>query len=860
MPESADALVKRLRETLAARAAEPSSVLVHERAFAAQAPTLGVLRPRLPLALGRALVDSGVRQLYAHQVATVEAVRAGNNVVLASPTASGKTLAFALPTLERALTTPGARGLYLYPTKALIGDQLRALRTLISDLGLSVGVLTGDTPRDERQHLAADPPTILLANPDILHRSLLPDHCRWRQVLGNLGIVVVDELHSYRGVFGAHVALVLRRLRRLVGGYGAQPAFVAASATIANPVELAEAVVGLPFVEVHGDSAGAGARRFLFWRPPLRGDESLNEHESVFLEAASIFAESLRAGYNGILFGRARVSVERMLLDVRRLVGPELAGRVSAYKAGYRADERAEIEAGLRSGALRGVVSTNALELGIDVGALDVAVIAGYPGSTMSFWQQAGRVGRRAEREALVVLVAGDDALDQYHIQHPDAFFGQSMEHAAVDPSNASIQLGHLLCAASERPLEPADLPLLPENAQRLVERLVEAGELSDGPAWRPRSRNVHAEVSLRGTSREPFTLQAGQTRIGTIEPPYLQRECYPGALYLHNGRGYRVEALDERTRVVRLEPDSFDVRTTPMVEVEVAPRDAPLASRSVVLGNAATDVSVGPLRVCETVGGFKESRRGESMTCQLETPLTSVLETVGLWVDVPTALEPDLESLHAFEHALVNALPLGLLCDRRDVGSSSDERRLYVYDFAEGGIGLAEKAFHVLERLLAEAATLLRECPCNEGCPSCMQLPGCPRGNAGLDKVGGLALLEGRGVGGARAAAWTSAAMSNEPAATSGSGLRGERRGGREGAAGAGVRRRLRSIADDDRRERYGLAPRWLEVGGLAQSASDGLVVVWSLGRGSAEVQSLSGGETHWVPIKELSPAQAAW
>jgi DEAD/DEAH box helicase domain-containing protein len=862
--ESADPLVKRLRETLASRAAEPSSVLVHERAFPAQEAKLGVLRPRLPAPLARALVASGVRQLYAHQVATVEALRDGQNVVLASPTASGKTLAFALPTLERALTTPGARGLYLYPTKALIGDQLRALRTLADKLGLRVDVLTGDTPRDERQRLAANPPAILLANPDILHRSLLPDHRRWRGLLANLGVVAVDELHAYRGVFGAHVALVLRRLQRLAVGYGARPAYVAASATIANPVELASEVIGQPFVEVHGDASGAGARRFLFWRPPLRGDESLNEHESVFLEAAAIFAETLRAGYNGILFGRARVSVERMLLDVRRLVGPELAGRVSAYKAGYRADERAEIEAGLRSGALRGVVSTNALELGIDVGALDVAVIAGYPGSTMSFWQQAGRVGRRAEREALVVLVAGDDALDQYHVQHPDAFFGQSMEHAAVDPSNASILLGHLLCAAAEQPLVADELRLFPSNTERLVERLVEAGELSGGPAWQAGARGVHADVSLRGTSREPYTLQLGQSRIGTIEPPYLQRECYPGALYLHNGRGYRVAMLDHRTRVVRLEADSLDARTTPIVEVEVAPREAALATRTIALVEATLEVSVGPLRVCETVAGFRETQRGQSMNCQLEEPLTSVLETVGLWVDMPLAIEPDLESLHAVEHALVNALPLGLLCDRRDVGSSSDECRLYVYDFAEGGTGLAEKAYHVLERLLAEATTLLRECPCSEGCPSCMQLPGCPRANAGLDKVGGLALLEGRSVRGARAVARTSAAMARAAGRDDSDGPRSAASHGADadGPArrGAGARRRLRSIADDDRRERYGLSPKWLEVGGLAQSTTEGLVVVLSLGRGTAEVQPLNGGENHWVSIKDLSPPRPGW
>ncbi|MDQ6672478.1 MAG: DEAD/DEAH box helicase, partial [Chloroflexota bacterium] len=781
------------------------------------------------------------------------ALRDRKNVVLASPTASGKSLAFALPTLERVMSTPGARAVYLYPTKALIGDQLRSLQSLVAALPAGdgprprVAALTGDTPREERIELAADPPAILLANPDILHHSLLPDHRRWRLLLANLSVVVVDELHSYRGVFGAHVSLVLRRLRRLAGAYGAQPAFVGASATIANPVELAEQVVGLPFMEVRGDAAGAGPRRFLFWRPPLRGDIGSNEHESVFAEAAAIFAEALRAGYSGILFGRARVSVERMLLDVRRLVGPDLAGHVSAYKSGYQADERAQIEAGLRSGQLRGVVSTNALELGIDVGALDVAVIAGYPGSNMSFWQQAGRVGRRAHREAVVVLIAGDDALDQYHIQHPEAFFGQAMEQAAVDPSNAAIQLGHLVCAASERPLEAGDLALFPDNAQRLVERLAEAGELSQGPPWRAgvagKGRGPHSDVSLRGTSRDPYTLQAPRARLGTVEPPYLQRECYPGALYLHNGRGYRVLGVDETTRVVRLAEESVDTRTSPVVEVQVAPRDAALASRSLAVGSCQLAVTVGPLRVCETVAGYRETRRGQATTFQLDQPMNSVLDTIGLWVDVPAELEPDQASLHALEHALVNALPLALLCDRRDVGSSSDEQRLYVYDFAEGGIGLAEKAYHVLESLLERAAILLRDCPCSEGCPSCMQLPGCSQGNSALDKVGGLALLEGRSVDGARAAD----RVLRAPA-------------GRHLAAGdpPARRRRLSAIAEADLRERYGASPRWLEVGAMASLKSGGIVVVWSLGRGVAEVQSLSGGEPHWVRISDLSPPRA--
>ena len=846
-PGSADALVQRLRDTLAARADEPADVLVHERAMAATPASCAILRPHLPAVLARALVARGITQLYSHQVATIQALRAGQNVVLASPTASGKSLAFAVPTLERILTVRDTRALYLYPTKALIGDQLRALQALIGAFPTEsrprVAVLTGDTPREERAALAADPPAILLANPDILHHSLLPDHRRWRHLLANLNVVVIDELHSYRGVFGAHVALVVRRLRRLAAAYGAAPVFVGASATIANPVELAEHVVGVPFEEVQGDSAGSGPRRFIFWRPPLLGDVGANEHESVFAEAAAVFAEAIAAGYSGILFGRARVSVERMLLDVRRLVGPALAGRISAYKSGYRADERAQIEAGLRSGVLRGVVSTNALELGIDVGALDVAVMAGYPGSTMSFWQQAGRVGRRPDREAVVVLVAGDDALDQYHIQHPEAFFGRAMEHAAVDPSNAAIQLGHLVCAASERPLGPADLELFPANAQRLVERLVEAGELSAGPPWRAPGRGAHADVSLRGTAREPYTLQAPTSRLGSIEPPYLQRECYPGALYLHNGRGYRVLSIDATARVVRLIEESTETRTSPLVEVEVAPRDDALATRGLAVGESRLEATVGPLRVRETVAGYRESRRGAAHTTQLEQPLETILDTIGVWIDVPPALEPDEASLHALEHALVNAVPLALLCDRRDISSSSVPQRVYIYDFAEGGTGLAETAFHVLETLLERAAVLVRECPCTDGCPSCMHVSGCPHGNSLLDKTGGLALLEGRAVGGARVAERLLRRPTDERAAAS---------------AGAGRGRRLRAIADADLRERYGASPSWLEVGSLAHLEGGGVVVVWAIGRGTAEVQSLAGGEPHWVPLSALSPPRA--
>lgn len=822
-------------------------MLVHERAVAGRQADFGVLRPRLPASLARALVASGVGQLYGHQVAAIQRVRAGDNVVVTSPTASGKSLCFALPTIERLLSTPGRHALYLYPSKALIADQLRGFRQLLEALpandGPPVVALTGDTSYEERQALVDRPPAILLATPDILHHALLPGHRRWHTFLSGLDVVVLDELHAYRGVFGAHVALVVRRLRRLAAVHGSHPTFITASATIGNAVELAEELVGLPFALVDGDTSGTGQRRFLFWRPPLRGSLEANEHASVLQEAAAIFAELLQAGRRGILFGRSRQSVERMLLDVRRLVRPELAERVSAYKSGYRAEERSRIEAGLREGRLVGVVATNALELGIDMGVLDVAVLAGYPGSVMSFWQQAGRVGRRAEHEALVVLVGSDDALDQYVLEHPDTFFGQPMEQAVVDPDNPSILLGHLLCAAYESPLVAKDLSLFPARAPRLVERLVGGGYLTAEEPWRAVQRDApHRDATIRGVAREPYAIVGPAGPLASIEPPQLQRECHPGAVYLHNGRAYRVTTIEAATRIVHVVSERADVRTDPLGEVEVAPRGDPLDVRDVQVGERRLRCGVGPLRARGTITGYREHRRGSgAVQVPLAEPLESVLDTIGLWLDVPAEMEPDRSALHTAEHALVNALPLTLLCDRRDVGSTSEPpgaSRVYLFDLCDGGIGLAEKAFRLLERLLADAAAMLDQCPCAEGCPNCVHLAGCEQANAHLDKVGGAALLLGRSVGGERAVRRLLRASPREPGVPEDADQR---------------RRQLRRIAEDDLRERFAHDGPGIEPGTMLEWVGHGLVLVRDVGPRGVEILPLRGGLLRWVPPAEL-------
>lgn len=849
----ADNVVDSLRAALAETSRRPYDGLVHQEHLPARAPTHATLRPRLPEPLGAALRASGIAQLYSHQVAALQASRQGQNVVVTTPTASGKSLCFHLPALERLLATPGRHALYLYPTKALMADQLRGLQALLDQLPLPpeerprAAILSGDVPGRQRDTLRADPPSILLANPDILHFDLLRQHRRWRTFLASLDTIVLDELHAYRGVFGSHVALVLRRLRRLAAVYGSHPSCVAASATIANPEHLAEHLVGAPFSRIDGDGAGASARRFLFWSPPLVGDPSDNVHRSVLREAVGLFVELLRQGRAVILFGKSRVAVERMFADALAALGPDWAPRLSAYKAGYLAHERAHIEQGLREGRIRGVVATNALELGIDVGSLDAAVLAGYPGTVMSTWQQAGRVGRRENGEAVVVLVAGDDALDQYHLRHPSAFFGQPSESAVVDPGNPSMLLGHLLCAAAEAPLTPADLSLFPEGAPVLVQRLAHEGLLSPSPPWslQDTAGSPHHQIGLRGASRESYAIQHDERTIASTEPPHLQRETHPGAVYLHNGRAYRVESIDADNHVVRVRPEHANAHTQPLFSVKVAPQGDPIASRTIALGPVEATIHLGRVLAHERVEAYKETS-GPGRAAReypLVPPLDDQLETIGLWIDWPATLQAAESSLHGAEHALVNVLPLRLLTDRHDVGSASDPDtapggRVTLYDSYEGGIGLAEQAYQSLEDLLEAARDLLAACPCADGCPACLHLPGCARANDLLSKHGALALLRGERPG---------PLLFRQPVPKP----TRQMRAGRTRADRA-LQERVRRIQDDSLRERLTVAHA-IKAGDLAVLPGDGSVLVREIRGDRAQVQYQGLAGYSWVPLSRL-------
>ncbi len=837
--QTTEELVQQLRRLAAGTGAGARQGLVHEERQAARPPAYAVLRPLLPPALSTALRARGVSRLYTHQVAAITAARHGQDVVITTPTASGKTYCFNLPIIERALLEPEARALYLYPTKALMADQMRGLDGLLGELGSPVpvraGLLDGDVAGEDRDRMRAAPPHILIANPDIVHYELLARHGRWRQVLAGLRFIVLDELHAYRGAFGAHVSLILRRLLRLAARYGAHPAIIAASATIANPGDLAESLAGRQFQVITGDGAGAHRRRFLFWQPR---EQQRRARASETQEAVALFVELLRAGRTAILFGRSRMSVESMAAAARDELEPHLAERISAYKSGYTAEERRQIESGLRQGHLRGVVATNALELGIDIGSLDAAVLAGYPGSVMSTWQQAGRVGRREGDEALIILVGGSDALDQYYINHPRAFFGQPSEHAVADPSNRTILLAHLLCAAREAPLQPEELAFFPENAPEMVALLEREQLLSSGPPWRPTTtEHLHSQVRMRGGNREQYQIVHGERVVATSEPPLLYREAHPGAVYLHQGRAYRVKEIDVAARRVRVEPAEARVRTSPVIAVSVDPNRQPLQWKNLRLGPATAEARVGFLAVREEIAAYREKAGRAQVQKPIEPPLSHDLETMGCWLDLPEVLGAGLPALHAAEHALMNALPIALLCDRRDLGSTADPGatpggRIYLFDRYEGGVGLAEKAYHLLDDLVARAVELLQGCPCEHGCPACLHLAGCARGNEDLDKTGALALLQGIPQAARRVAEGRSAVSR-------------ARRGGSLG-------QRLQRIAEHSLEEEAATRPP-LQAGEEMDYVGVGKVVVLQPGVEMAYVQ-LSGSQAKaWVAIGRL-------
>jgi DEAD/DEAH box helicase domain-containing protein len=719
-----------------------------------------------------ALQRLGIERLYSHQAQALHAAWAGPTMIT-SGTASGKSLCFNLPTLDVLCRDARARALYLYPTKALAQDQARALAAFGLPKRVRPAIYDGDTPREARGQIRKSA-NVVLTNPDMLHVGILPNHAAWAELFANLAVVVIDEAHVYRGVFGSHVANVLRRLRRVAAAYGTEPRFLLTSATIANPVELAERLTGLEGVGlIDEDGSPTPQRRIAVWNPPLTDasspeGEALGTRRSALAEAVELLACLAREGARTICFMKSRKGVEVLSRLVKQDLQdghPDLAELVAPYRAGYTPQQRRELEGKLGRGELRTVITTDALELGIDVGELDAALVVTFPGTVASLRQMWGRAGRSSigrRGRGLAMFIAGEDALDQFFCRHPEDFLERPVEAAILDHESPLIYRAHLLCAAHEGPLSRADGEFLGPRWEAHAEALQSAGALrrrggtvtASYVPGRPGSYPA-AEVSLRSASPESFAIvdvSSGEL-LGSTEAARAHSTVHEGAIYMHLGRSYEVRELDLERRRALVAPFDGDWYTQPKVETDT--EIVRLLDRRETLG---VRLSFGEVSVTDTVLAFQRRRLSDHAQVDilaLELPPTS-FSTQALWFELDAGalaetvpLEILLGALHASEHAQIAVLPLIAMCDRWDIGGLSTNFHpqtgcptIFVYDGHPGGIGIARTAFARFEELCEDALALIAECPCARGCPSCVQSPKCGNLNEPLHKAGARALL----------------------------------------------------------------------------------------------------------------------
>ncbi|HEY5976295.1 MAG TPA: DEAD/DEAH box helicase [Solirubrobacterales bacterium] len=709
-------------------------------------------------ALAEALRAAGIDSLYSHQLRAFEAA-ATSNLAITSGTASGKSLAFNLPVLDSIAADAKRRALYLYPTKALAQDQARKLSELRPP-NLHHAIYDGDTPREERPAIRRRS-NLVLTNPDMLHVGLLPNHKSWGDFLANLGWVVVDEAHTYRGVFGSHVANVLRRLRRIARAYGSEPRFLLASATIANPEELATGLVGEPFELIDDDGAPGAGREIAMWNPPLI-DKATGTRRSPLSEAAELLADLVSQGVRTICFLKSRRGIELIQRfageELQRRGKPELAERIAPYRGGYTPQQRREIEGRLARGELLAVVTTDALELGIDIGELDAALCVTFPGTVASLRQMWGRAGRR--RRGLAVYIAGQDALDQFFCRHPDEFIGRPVEAAILDHESEQIAARHLIAAAYELPLSAEDDEIFGPSWRRRAEDLQASGELrSAGGRLTPRGTEfVAAKIPLRSASADSVAVierDSGEM-LGLVESERAFTTVHPGAVYLHLGRSYEVERLDIEERRAIVSRFDGDWYTRPKKETEIQ-----IERIRQQRDTSGVELFFGDVSVTEQVIAFQRVSISEQEPFDivaLELPEQHFV-TQALWYVLPDGLSrslpPDvlLGALHATEHGQIAVLPLISMCDRWDIGGLSTNvhfqtgrSTIFIYDGHPGGVGITLRGYEVFERLLGDAERLISECPCESGCPSCVQSPKCGNLNEPLHKEGALELMRTMG------------------------------------------------------------------------------------------------------------------
>jgi DEAD/DEAH box helicase domain-containing protein len=716
--------------------------------------------PHRPISstLSAGLHKIGIDRLFSHQAAAIDAIEHGENVVVVTATASGKSLCYNIPAVEAALQNSNARSLYLFPTKALAQDQQGKLNDLGVFPQVRFATYDGDTAQEDRRYIKRGA-HIVLTNPDMLHLGILPYHTSWTSFFANLRFIVLDEIHSYRGVFGSNVAQVIRRLRRICDQYGASPQFIACSATIANPGDLFKRLTGLDAVTIDNNGSPTARRTFVFWNPPTT--EETGDRGSAHIEASNLFTELVMNNVRNITFARARKSAELILRYARERfdqMGSELSGRIMSYRAGYNAEDRRAIEKGLLNGDFIGVTSTNALELGVDVGGLDATVLTGYPGTIASTWQQAGRAGRDGGN-ALNILIGLDGPLDQYLMRHPEYFFGQIHESAIVDPNNTRILSRHLVCAAYELPLTEQDLDRFGPASHESATALVDEGTLvlRNGRYYFRGSGYPASEVNLRSASAETYSIRERSTDgklIGTVEGARVYQTVHTGAIYLHQGETYRVRELNEDLRRAVVESVDLNFYTEPreLTHISVI---AEHSSRSLGTSTAY----FGEVVVTNQVLGYRcKQLYSDTVVDVVDLDLPEqAFETEGLWFTVPAGIISNLAekgldlcgAIHAAEHACIGMMPLFSISDRWDLGGVSTPHHpdtgmstVFIYDGYPGGIGITESTYSRLEDLFRVTADMIASCPCKDGCPSCVQSPKCGNNNEPLDKHGALLVL----------------------------------------------------------------------------------------------------------------------
>jgi DEAD/DEAH box helicase domain-containing protein len=699
--------------------------------------------------LKRYLDNEGIRP-YIHQAESFHAAQSGEDIILTTPTASGKTLAFALPIFDRLLSDPDARALLLYPTKALARDQLAALKAIDSATGAKAypAVYDGDTPRDIRPKIR-ERSRIIISNMHEIHH-ILPWKRQWADFLSGVAFVVIDEAHRYRGVFGSHIALLMRRLQRVLTFYDADPTFILASATLGNPEEFGSKLIGRTCRIISGDGAPQNRRHIIFYNPYARDPTS-----SLTTEVTDLLAIHMQYDHQTICFTPSRRMAEIIARRTREMLAhdPARAGRISAYRAGYLADERREIEAALKDGTLRGVISTNALELGVDIGTLDAVLMSGYPGTTLSFWQQAGRAGRSGA-ESVVTMVAGYDPIDQYYMHHPERFFSVAPEHAAIDRENPMILSGHILCAASEIPVRKRDEAYFGSDLDGYVQALASQGILAEtakGYVYAG-SRRPSELVSLSGSASGGYRIMRGGVIIETMDAAQAYREAYVGAVLLHQGESFIVRSIDREEGIIRVEAMDIDYLTRTFSRNSVSV-DRILTSRRAG-GFLLSSVDV---TVTEEILGYRIVRYDTVIgSNELDVPPLS-FSTQGLLIacdeEIVSGFADPNGALHAAEHALIAAMPGMVICDRHDIGGISTSYHpaaegpaIIIYDGYTGGAGLSVKAYELIEGIVDLAFGIVAECRCIDGCPACILSPKCGNDNKPLDKAGATALLRSLG------------------------------------------------------------------------------------------------------------------